>query len=107
MKDPEIMIDLLTTMQDAPDGRLLVAPPTFGRSSEDRKRRHQVELLTDAGLACWESKSMVRATNHGYEFLNAVRQGAKYRTMFMDLMNKGKTIADAVNAVMNAVAHLP
>ena len=87
-------------MQDAPDGRLLVAPPTFGRSSENRKRRHQVELLTDAGLACWESKSMVRATNHGYEFLETLcGQGAKYRTMFMDLMNKGKTIADAVNAV--------
>ena len=76
-------------------------------SSEDRKRRHQVELLTDAGLACWESKSMVRATNHGYEFLNAVRQGTKYRTMFMDLIKNGKTIADAVNTVITTVTHLP
>ena len=106
MRDPETMIALLKAMQDAPDGRLLIGPTTFGRSSEDRKRRHQVELLTDAGLACWESKSMVRATNHGYDFLNAVRQGAKYRTMFMELINKGKTITEAVNAVVTAVGHL-
>ena len=106
MRDPDMMIAILSEMKDQPDGRLLIGPPVFAMSEHTRKRRHHVELLDDAGLACWESKAIVRITNEGYDFMNALQQGPSYRKIFMDAIGKGKTIVDAVNAVVTAVRDL-
>ena len=49
---------------------------------------------------------MVRITNEGYEFLRAIDQGQNYREMFIELLAKGRTIADAVTSVVASVREL-
>ena len=56
MRGPEMMIAILNEMKDQPDGRLLIGPSVYAMPEQTRKRRHDVELLQDAGLACWESE---------------------------------------------------
>ena len=106
MRDPEMMIALLKEMESTPDGQLIIGPVTFGMSIEKRKRRHQLDLLEDEGLALWESESIVRITSDGYEALTALRRKPEYLQMVIDWVEKGKTIAEAINAVATATGHL-
>ena len=93
MRDPQMMIALLKEMESTPDGQLIIGPVTFGMSIENRKRRHQVDLLKDEGLALWESESFVRITSDGYEALRALREKPECLKMVIDWVEKGKTIA--------------
>ena len=106
MRDPEMMISLLKEMESTPDGQLIIGPVTFGMSIEKRKRRHQLDLLEDEDLALWESESIVRITSDGYEALTALRRKPEYLKMVIDWVEKGKTIAEAINAVATAAGHL-
>ena len=97
MRAPEMMIALLKEMESTPDGQPIIGPVTFGMSIEDRKRRHQVDLLEDEGLALWQSESFVRITSDGYEALRALRERPEYLEMVIDWVKKGKTIAEAIS----------
>ncbi|MDD9981598.1 MAG: hypothetical protein OXU81_09610 [Gammaproteobacteria bacterium] len=107
MRDPQMMIALLKEMESTPDGQLIIGPVTFGMSIDKRKKRHQLELLEDEGLAFWESESIVRITSDGYEALHALRQRPDYLKTVIEWVKNGKTIAEAINALAKATGHLP
>ena len=66
-EDPDLLIELLKEMSRKPDGQISTTL-TLGMSVEARKRRHHLELLSDAGLAEWKSDSRIRIKNFGYDF---------------------------------------
>ena len=72
---------------------------TMGAGDEQQERHHHAELLVDAGHAEWLSprKEIVRITNQGYDFLNAVEKQAKTKTHFLVDFNKGLDYAEAAH----------
>lgn len=105
MRDPELMLDLLRDMAESNSGRTIVSQ-TYGMSENELKRVHHVEILSDAGHVDWVSDSMVRITNEGYDFLQAVQQGDKYRATFIERFNKGieyvRVAAEIIKLVQQA-----
>lgn len=105
MRDPNLMLALLKEMAEAEDesGSIIVPLFTAGSDKETARRRHHAELLTDEGLALWDSDPIVRITNRGYDFLNAIDQGPRYRKRFVELIQGGTKIATAVKTVIELV----
>ena len=107
MMDPDLMIALLKEMEDDPD-RQVVADWTTGMTDDERKRRHHVELLTDAGLAKWlpsgrSMDSIARITYDGHEFLKAVtneHSGSRNWKKFVGLLDRGIPLVKAVKDVV-------
>ena len=106
MRDIVLMVDLLEDMAAKPDGYILLVKH-LGMSERERKRHHNAELLSDAGLATWKSDSAVRITNDGYDFLNAVNQDPpKYTARAKELLGQGKTllaVAKDIISIVNAI----
>ena len=105
MRDPELMIALLREMGAQPSGRH-VCHQTYGMSEAEQSRLHHVELLVDAGHAqqTVTDSHIVRITNAGYDFLNAVDQDDTYRSKFIELFQKGKPYVEAALDVVKLVA---
>ena len=108
MRDPELMLTLLSEMAEDDTGRLMV--PRM-RLPEQMVRHHHVELLVDAGHAEWlsDNRSAARITNAGYDFLNAAtnpKTGEEAKTKFVDLFNSGVPYARAAQSVVDLVAKL-
>ena len=100
------MIELLEEMGNVIDGQILIVR-TMGMSEQKRERHHHAELLSDAGLATWKSDSMIRITNHGYDFLNAINQDPPtYTAKCKELLGQGKTLLDVANTVISIVTAL-
>ena len=103
MRNFEQMFKLLEDMADEPGG-LIIVRKHLGMSSEERAEAHSVQLLTDAGLAIWESDSGVRITNQGYNFLNAVKQDRpKYIAKAKELLGQGKSLLAVAAKVVSIV----
>ena len=104
MRDMELMLELLEEMDKDAGGSIMLVQ-TLGMSEEKRHRRHQADLLDDAGLAVWESDSMIRITNHGYDFLGAVNQDRPtYVARCKELLVQGKTLAEVAAAIITIVS---
>ena len=104
MRDIELMLELLDEMDKDAGGRIMLVQ-TMGMSEEKRHRRHQAELLADAGLATWESDSMIRITNHGHDFLNAINQDRPtYTDRCKELLVRGKALAEVAAAIVTIVS---
>ena len=79
----------------------------MGMSDDELDRMHNIEILSDAGHAHWISDSMVRITNEGYDFLQAIQQGEQYRATFLERINMGieyvRVAAEVVEWVKQSV----
>ena len=109
MRDPELMVGLLSEMSKNDMGRLII-PMAFGMG-EHEERHHHVELLVDAGHAEWvnDDHDIARITNAGYDFLNAATNpanGKEAKTKFVDLFNSGVSYARATQSVVDWVSKL-
>ena len=90
MRDPELILELLRDMANVPNGTVTM-PLYYGASEQERKIRHHVDLLTDAGHAEWigEHRDVVRITNEGYDILNAIEQNEELKNRFIDRFKRG------------------
>ena len=103
MRDPEQMIAILKEMADSPAGELMVYRH-IGMSEEEQVHAHQIELLSDSGLVYSRSDAIVRITNTGYDFLNAVENDAQKKQKFMELLGTGTALMEAVNAIIGVIS---
>ena len=105
MRDPELMVSLLRQMASDNYGRLTM-PASFGMSAEVQRRCHHLELLIDAGRAEWTGpqETIVRITNAGYDFINAVDQGEEFISRFLELVNKGIRVGEAMDTIVELVS---
>ena len=83
MIDPEIMVDILREFAAKNGGRDAVDMST------DIDRCHHIELLEDAGHMTWVSEYLVRITNDGYDFLNAIDSQQEAMSGYLDALAKG------------------
>ena len=103
MRDMELMLELLDEMDKDAGGSIMLVQ-TLGMSKEKRHRRHQADLLDDAGLATWESDSMIRITHDGYDFLRAINQDRPaYIAKCKELFSHGKTLVEVAAAIVTIV----
>ncbi len=103
MRNIDTMIELLKEMGAAVDGQIAIFK-TVDMSESEMARNHHAELLIDAGLATWQSESMIRITNSGYDFLNAINQDpSKYISKCKELISQGKELLEVVKTVMSIV----
>lgn len=108
MRDPDLMIQILAYMAEQPSGRLRVASLAFGLGGAianeilDEAERHHVDLLLDSGYVQWhdEHHTVVRITNDGYDFLNAIQQDTTLKEKFMTYFNRGVSFADAATKIV-------
>ncbi len=63
MRDPEVMLSLLREMSDDDNG-WIVMPATMGMSVHAQRRRHQLQLLIDAGHAQWTTSHPWPGNHH-------------------------------------------
>ena len=70
MKDINVMLELLKKMSEAPIGAIIIRQ-SLGMDASAQNEYHQAELLTDLGFAKWKSKSMIRTTSRGYDFIDS------------------------------------
>ena len=106
MRNVDLMIELLEEMSSSADGQILLVR-TLGMSEHDLVRYHQAELLSDSGLATWNSDSAIRITNSGYDFLNAVNQDRpQYIATCKELLGKGKALLNVANHIISIVNSL-
>ena len=105
MRDPKLMLSLLRQMASDDYGRLTM-PASFGMSAEEQRHRHHLELLIDAGRAEWTGRQMsiARITNAGYDFINAVDQGEEFINRFLNLINKGIRVGQAMDTIVEMVS---
>ena len=96
MRDINLLISLLREMSATDLGTIHV-PLYCGASSEDQQRKHHAELLVDAGHADWNDldETMLRITNQGYDFLDAIDKSPKTKTYFFELIKEGLMYAEA------------
>ena len=100
MRDPELLLSLLKSMAEKPDGRITTMRVYLGMSSTDQKRKHHVELLADAGLVEWfDIKKHPRITNAGYDFIEAINKKKGAREIFLEVLETGAPLLNAVSAV--------
>ena len=83
MRDPELMIDILREFAAKNGGRDVVDMST------DMDKYHHIELLEDAGHMTWVSEYLVRITNDGYDFLNAIDSQQEAMSGYLDAFAKG------------------
>ena len=102
MRNADFMIEILNEMNNTVDGQILFVQ-TLGMSEIEREHRHHAELLDDAGLATWKSESMLRITNKGYDFLNAIGQDKRYIESFKTLLAQGKSLLEVANKIISIV----
>ena len=102
MRDPELLITLLSRMSADPGGKIEVER-YFGRTGRQEIDLHHILLLVDCGYAKWTStrQEEVRITNDGYDFLNAVGQNASLKDKFLDYFNRGMPLVDAAMKVIS------
>lgn len=83
-----------------------MAPLFYGGVGADR--HHHCELLVDAGHAEWvgSKKEIVRITNDGYDFLNAVKAQASAKDKFLEWFNEGLPYAQAALRAVEMVKDL-
>ncbi|MYC25430.1 MAG: hypothetical protein F4X56_05870 [Gammaproteobacteria bacterium] len=101
MRDVNLLILLLKEMS-ATDLGVIFVPFFGGASSEEQKRKHHAELLVDAGHAVWNDldENMLRITNQGYDFLDAIEKSPEAKKQFFDLIKKGLMYADAAQRII-------
>jgi len=102
MRDYEHLLELLKEMNEKTDGRILYIYP-IGADEDTLKRNHHAELLIDAGHAKQESDHVVRITNQGYDFLNAVESQPDAKSKFFHFFNRGIPYAEAATRVIDIV----
>ena len=99
MRDPELLISILKEMAEQSDGRIHMAV-TLGMSEEERRRKLHIELLADAGLVEWyEINKFPRITNAGFDFIQAVSKKKGARQRFLEVLDTGAPLLNAVGAV--------
>ena len=102
MRDTELLLSLLREMGNKPHGRTIVK--TFlGMDEQTQQRHHHAELLVDAGHAEW-SEGLLRITNDGYDFLNAIDADPKHLEQFHQYFNTGARYADAAMRIVDTVS---
>ena len=105
MRNPELLVQLLKEL-DAEDTGQKIIRKYIGMKSEEMVRLHHYDLLVDAGHAEWKSKSCIRITAIGYDFLEALgseKTGEQARRKYLERMKDGvgyaRAAADAVKLV--------
>ena len=99
MRDPNLMLELLTEMANAVDGRVSVIP-TFGMSEEEQSRRHHLELIADNHHAEYIPDHTWRITNTGYDFIAAANAHIKVREKFISAIKAAHPYLQAANTAM-------
>ena len=104
MRDPEMLVALLKEMAEDHHGRITCIM-FLGMSEDDLNRRHQIELLVDAGHAAWgnDRGDQARITNDGYDFLNAYDKQQPVRDRFAELLNAGVPYVKATLEAMSLI----
>ena len=101
MRDPDLLLSLLREMAEKPDGRLTSLRIYLGMGEEERRRKHHVEILADAGHVYWPcSKEHPRITSAGYDFLAAADNHPSCMSKFLDLVKNGIPYLTAVEVAM-------
>ena len=98
MRDPELMFQLLKEMAAKDSGQILIVVG-FENSKTSMPRRHNARLLSDTGLAEWVDDHVIRITNAGHDFVEAVdkKQGAWEK--FIEILETGAPLLNAINSV--------
>ena len=100
MRDPELLVSLLRTMAEQPDGRLNDMIVHLSMSESELKRKLHIELLTDAGLVEWyDIKKFPRITNAGFDFIEAIDKKKGAWEKFIEVLDTGAPLLNAVSAV--------
>ncbi|MCY3540425.1 MAG: hypothetical protein OXH31_00740 [Gammaproteobacteria bacterium] len=95
MRDVNLLVSLLKEVSENESGELIL-PEYDNQSAEDQKRKHHAELLADSAHATWKHPyDILRITNRGYDFLNALEKSSEAKTLFFDLIDKGMPYSDA------------
>ena len=95
-------------MSNDPWGRLIAAP-TLGMSEEEQNQLHHIELLVDIGCAQWTTpdKDVVRITNQGYDFLNAIQKRVALKENFIQLLARGIPLVNVVTKIISLANDAP
>ena len=102
MRDPQLLLDLLRQMAAHPDGRLTNMRVHLGMGEGERKRKHHVEILTDAGHVEWsEPLKHPRITASGYDFIEAVDKNKDSMKKFLALLDAGIPYLRAAKAALD------
>ena len=100
MRDPELLLNLLKEMAEKPNGRITTIRVYMGMSPTELARKHHVELLADAGLVEWfDTNTFPRITNAGYDFIEAINKKKGARKRFLEVLETGAPLLNAVGAV--------
>ncbi len=103
MRDPELILSMLSQMAANNDGRLKFIRH-MGMSDQEQIKAHHLELLADAGLIEWWENQLPRITNQGYDFIEAVNKNPDSKKVFLDRLNAGIPLLQAVLAALNLLA---
>lgn len=103
MRDPDLLLSLLREMAATEYGRISVVQG-IGMSNKQQRRVHHVELLADAGLVEWLPPKLPRITNDGYDFIEVVDKNKSSMDKFLELIEKGWPLAQAVLGAIQAVS---
>ena len=69
-------------------------------STAELKRKHHIELLDDAGLVEWpDVNKYPRITKAGYDLIRAVDKKQGAREKFLEVLDTGAPLLNAVSAV--------
>ena len=99
MRDPELLLSILKKMAEQPSGRLSVLVH-LGMSEKEQRRKLHIELLADAGLVDWfDVNKHPRITNAGFDFIEAVNKKKGAREKFLEVLDTGAPLLNAVCAV--------
>ena len=109
MRNPELLEQLLKELSAEDTGQRIVRK-YMGMKIGEIVRLHHYDLLVDAGHAEWKSKSCIRITAAGYDFVEALgseKAGEQARRKFLEQMRNGvgyaRAAADAVKLVAEIV----
>jgi len=81
----------------------------MGMSEEEQNRLHHTELLVDIGCAQWTNpeKDVVRITNQGYDFLNAIQKREALKVKFRQLLARGIPLVHVVTKILSLANNAP
>ena len=104
MRDPEILISLLRELANTRTGYKPI-PATL---DADPTERHHAHLLVDAGHATWNDleEQILRITNDGYDFLNAIDSQPDAKSHFLEMLNSGLPYVNAALETVKFVGNL-
>lgn len=102
MRDYDLLISILKEMADPNNGYpgCILVVKTLGMSQDELNRDLHARLLVDAGLAIWENEQLLRITNQGFDFLNAVDKQPELKEKAHRMLDKGIPYVNVVLKIL-------